>query len=186
MAQPNGALVASVMPDSPADKAHFQAGDIIVDFNGAPVKSAADLPLLVGNTPIGKEVPVKILRAGEDKTLNVTIDKLTDKDSTKPNATSPEKGKGALGMLLAPLTDIERKDNKVDGNTGIIVREIEPNSAAAQAGLSKGDIILSINNKQITSMDEVQKIVKDAPAGKPLALLITRDSRTQFIAVTKP
>ena len=186
MAQPHGALVASVMPDSPADKAHFQAGDIIVDFNGAPVKSAADLPLLVGNTPIGKEVPVKILRAGQDKTLNVTIDKLADKDTTKPNTATPEKGKGALGMLLAPLTELERKDNKVDGNTGIIVREVEPNSAAAQAGLSKGDIILSINNKQISSMDEVQKIVKDAPAGKPLALLITREGRTQFIAVTKP
>ncbi len=73
-------MVSSVQPGSPADKAGVQAGDIIVGFGTGKVKSSADLPLLVGNAPIGTQVPLKLLRAGAEKTLDVTIAKLDNED----------------------------------------------------------------------------------------------------------
>ncbi|HPY42181.1 MAG TPA: Do family serine endopeptidase, partial [Thiolinea sp.] len=100
MSKPQGALVASVQPSSPADKAGVQAGDIIVGFNNMDVNSADHLPLLVGTTNIGSTVPLKVLRSGAEKTLNVTIEKLTDKDAGEPQAVAQNSttGTGALGL----------------------------------------------------------------------------------------
>jgi serine protease Do len=184
MNKPQGALVASVMPSSPADKAGVQAGDIIVGFNNTEVNSADHLPLLVGTTGIGSTAPLKVLRNGAEKTLNVTIEKLADKeaDPAQELAQDSTAGTGALGLAVAGLTDQERKDANL-GMDGVVVREVRADSPASRAGLQTGDVIISVNNTQIKSPNELKTIVDKAPADKPLAMLIQRDNEKRFIAV---
>ena len=184
MNKPQGALVASVLPASPADKAGVQAGDIIVGFNNTEVNSADHLPLLVGTTGIGSTVPLKVLRNGAEKMLNVTIEKLADKDAGEAQelAQNSTEGTGALGLAVAGLTDQERKDANI-GTDGVVVREVRVDSPASRAGLQTGDVIISVNNTQIKSPDELKTVVDKAPTDKPLAMLIQRDNEKRFIAV---
>lgn len=187
LSQPNGALVASVQSESPADKAGIQAGDIITQFAGSAVKSVSDLPLLVGNTPIGKTVQATIIRGGNEKTLDVTVQQLAADAKDKPSKMAEAKSEGAmLGVAVEKLTDAERKENDLKGDQGVIIREILPDSPAKQAGLGKGDIILSVNNVPIRSAEELKTTVKGAPEDKPLALLVLQDGKTRFLAISKP
>lgn len=181
--QPDGALVASVQSGSPADKAGLQAGDIITGFGEGAVNSASDLPLLVGNTPIGKQVPVKILRAGAAKTVDVTIDKLASKDGEPAKLADAKVEKGMLGVLVSGMNADELKNNKLDN--GVLVQEVLGDSPAEQAGLEKGDIIISVNNNPIRTAEELKSVLSSAPADKPLAMLVMQDGQTRFIAVNK-
>lgn len=180
--QPNGALVANVQSGSPADKGGLQAGDIIVGFGGGVVKSASDLPLLVGNTPVGKQVPVKILRNGQERRLDVTIAKLDSKDSG-PTVLAQNSDKAALGVAVAALSADELKERKLDN--GVLVEQVLVDSPAEKAGLEAGDVIVSVNNKPVTSVDELKALVDAAPDGKPLAMLIRQGDQTRFVAVKK-
>lgn len=180
MRSPRGALVANVQPSSPADLAGVQAGDIIVGFDSADVDSANHLPLLVGTTPIGKQVPLVVLRDGAEKTLQVKIDRL--KDENEVVKVSASKNSGALGLSVAPLTDEEREAAKL-GKAGVAVRGVEPDSPAAQAGLQEGDVILALNNSNVSTPEELKSKVVAAPKDKPLAVLIMRDNRRQFVAI---
>lgn len=184
--QPTGALVGQVEMGSPADKAGIQAGDIIIGFGTGTVKSAADLPLLVGNTPVGTSVPVKILRAGTEKTVDVTVDALADKGKNgKPTVVGAAE-QGTLGIAIADLTEQERKANDVKEG-GVMVRSVVPDSAADKAGLNAGDIIVSVNGSTISSAEILKETVKNAPEGKPLAMLVVqKNGKTRFIAVSKP
>ena len=186
LSQPSGALVSSVERGSPADKAGIQAGDVIIGFGAGEVKSASDLPLLVGNTPVGTSVPVKVLRAGSEKTLDVTVDELADSgDKSSPRVATGEAGQGVLGVVVADLSEAERKANELKEG-GVMIREVLPDSAADKAGLTTGDIIVSVNNASIASADALKAAVKSAPEGKPLAMLVMQDGKTRFIAISKP
>lgn len=186
MQRPHGALVASVEPSSPADKAGVQAGDIIVGFNNTEVTSANHLPLLVGSATVGTKVPLKVLRDGTEKLLDVTIEQLAEKDGDEPQklAANESAGTGALGLAVAPLTEEERKKAELD-KEGVVVREVRADSPAGRAGLREGDVILSVNNMRITSPDELKSLVEKSPEDKPLAMLIMRDEQRRFIAVTR-
>lgn len=186
LSKPQGALVGSVEPGGPADKAGIQAGDVIIGFGSGEVKSASDLPLLVGNTPVGTKVPVKILRSGAEKTLDVSVDELANADGkvSKPLAAT-DANQGVLGLVVNDLTEAERRSNQLRGE-GVMVQEVRSGGAADDAGLSKGDIIVSVNNTPIHSADELKSVVNASPAGKPLAMLIIQDGQTRFIAVSKP
>lgn len=181
--QPNGALVASVQPGSPADKGGIQAGDIITGFGEGRVTSASDLPLLVGNTPVGKQVPVSILRAGSAKTVDVTIDKLASKESGPAKLADAKVEKGMLGVLVSGLKPEELKENKLDN--GVMIQDVLSDSPAEEAGLEKGDIIISVNSTPVSSADELKSVVSGAPADKPLAMLVLQGDQTRFIAVNK-
>lgn len=183
--QPRGALVASVQSGGPADKAGIQAGDIIVNFAGGEVKSASDLPLLVGNTAVGSQVDVKVLRANEEKVLNVEIAQLAENDAVASEQFAMDKSdKATLGLMVAELSAEERKANKVE--QGVLVQKILPDSPAQQAGLSSGDIIISVNNQTIDSIATLKNIIKAAPSGKPLAMLVMQGENSRFVAVKKP
>lgn len=183
LTQPDGALVSNVQPDSPAEKAGVQAGDIIVGFGTGKVKSSADLPLLVGNTPIGTQVPLKLLRAGAEKTLDVTIAKLDSGDEeVSPVVASSDSG--SLGLGVSSLSSRDLKDRKL--SNGIMVDKVKAGSEAETAGLETGDIIMSVNNQPVSSPAELQTMVRAAPAGKPIALLIMQGEQTRFIAIIKP
>ena len=180
MEKPDGALVASVQPSSPADKAGVQAGDIIVGFDKSAVNSADHLPILVGSTPVGAEVMMTVLRGGAEKTLEVKIDRLDD--GSEPQKVSATKESGALGLAVAPLTSEEREAAKL-GAEGVAVRNVEPGTPAAEAGIRAGDVILSVNNTMVSTPAELKSKVQSADKERPMAMLIVREGRKQFVAV---
>lgn len=184
LSQPDGALVSSVEPGSPADKAGVQAGDIITGFGTGTVKSSSDLPLLVGNTPVGTQVPLKLIRAGSEKTLDVTIAKLDSKDDKSTPTLATQGDSSLLGLAVSSLSAEELKEGKL--NNGVLVEQVMRDSAAEKAGLGQGDIIVSVNNQAVSSPADLKTAVQSAPAGKPIAMLIMQGEQTRFIAVTKP
>ena len=179
MSNSKGSLITSVQPDSPADKAGLQAGDVITQFNNKAVNEVNELPVIVGSTPIGANVPVSIVRAGKDKMLKVTVEKLKGKDD-KPVIAALEKG--SLGVAVSSLNSDEKVnlDNK---NEGVKIEKVIADSAAAAAGLRTGDIILKVGGKSIESPAKLKSMIQQADGDKPLAILLKRGDQSIFVAV---
>lgn len=179
LANSKGTLISSVSPSSPADKAGLQAGDVITQFDKQDVNETSDLPVIVGNTPIGKKVPVSIVRAGKYKILDVTVEKLKGKDD-KPVIAAVEKG--SLGVAVSILTDEDRTDLK-DKSEGVKIEKVLADSAAEAAGLRSGDIILQVGGKSIESPEKLKSTIQEADGDKPLAILLKRGDQSLFVAV---
>lgn len=184
--QPEGALVAQVVPDSPAAKAGLQAGDIILEFNGSKIGRSGDLPPLVGATPVGTSVPVVLLRNGKRLTVDVTIAALQEPKATpKAEPASPTDQGGRLGIIVENLTADQRKQLGI-GNHGVLISGIDPNGIAAQSGLEPGDVILQFGRAQINDSAQLTKQVHDAPTGQPIPVLILREKTPLYTTVTIP
>lgn len=179
MSNSKGSLITSVMPDSPADKAGLQAGDVITEFASKPVNDVSELPVIVGNTPIGAKVPVLIVRAGKNKTLDVTVEILKGKDD-KPVIAAVEKG--SLGVAVSSLTS-EEKSSFRNKNEGVKIEKVLADSAAEAAGLRSGDIILKVGGKSIESPAKLKETIQQADGDKPLAILLKRGDQAIFVAV---
>ncbi len=167
-----GALVAEVVPDSPADKAGVKRGDIIVTYEGNPVTETKDLPRLVAATPIDKKIDLGILRDGKDKTLKVTIAKLDDggPDTSKLAATE----KGQLGLALTNITPELAQRYGLEGTEGVLITAIDPNSSAADSNLRRGDLILEVNGKNTGNIDAFRTAVAKVKKDDILRLLVKR------------
>ena len=179
MSNSKGSLITSVQPDSPADKAGLQAGDVITEFASKAVNDVSELPVIVGNTPIGAKVPVKIVRAGKIKALDVTVEKLKGKDD-KPVIAAVEKG--SLGVAVSSLTKEEKAGFK-NKNEGVKIEQVLSDSAAEAAGLRSGDIILKVGGKSIESPAKLKSTIQQADGDKPLAILLKRGDQSIFVAV---
>jgi serine protease Do len=173
-----GALVSSVEPGGPAEKAGFQNGDVIVEFNGKQVEDSRSLPRMVGALKPGAEATAKVWREGQEKTLNVTIGEMqAEKVAGAPNAAPTESGK--LGLAVQELTPQQRQQLEIKG--GVLVGSVD--GAAAKAGIQQGDVVLAINGQQIESVTQFKSLVEKAPEGKPVALLIQRGEARIYVPV---
>lgn len=182
--KPRGALVGSVDDKGPAAKAGIQSGDIIVSFDGHPVTNAADLPPLVGATPIGHAVELKVLRDGHEVTLRPTIAALKD-DSRQANADQEGPGgKALLNITVEPMTDELRKQSGVHEG-GVLVSQVNA-GPAARAGITAGDVILKVGSKKVDDPEQFIKLVRSLPHGKPVAFLLQREGSQVFVAVNIP
>jgi serine protease Do len=151
-----GALVAGVEPTGPSKAAGLKVGDVIVRFDGTEIKDSHDLPKLVAAAPVGKEVSVTILRAGQEKTVSVTLGRLPE----EPQATRPaDDGDSApgladktgmqklLGMELVPLDKENRAQFRIKPEVkGVLVRRVSPDSVAAERNVRQGDVIVDANS----------------------------------------
>ena len=169
-----GALVAEVLPDSPAAKAGFKSGDVIVEFDGNPIKESGDLPMIVARTPVGKDVGVKVVRDGKERTLTVSIGKLQEEA-----VAAAEQGTG-LGLTVRDLTPDAAKKLSVKKAEGVVVTEIKPGSPADVAGLRKGDVILEVNRNPVKSLSAYDRVVKDIKKGQNALFLVQRGEMTRF------
>lgn len=169
-----GALVADVVADSPAEKSGLVRGDIIVDFDGKDIEDSQDLPAKVAATPVGEEVQVTVLRDGKQVQLLVKVGKLAS-DGTDLSSLS-ENGKGKWGMQLHELSPQleERFGTKAD--KGVAVVGVEPESAAAKAGIRQGDVIVEVNRTPVASIGDVKKSINQAKDKDRLLLLVQRQS----------
>jgi len=179
MKDTKGSLVSSVVKDSPASKSGFKVGDVIISYDDKTVESASHLPVLVGNTVIGKNVSVTVLRAGIEKTLNVTINKLGGNDD-EPVLASAEKG--SLGVAVSTLTDKDR-EHLVDKSQGVKIEQVLADSPAENAGIKSGDILLTVDGMSIESPTKLKNIIQKAEGDKPLAILLQRGDQALFVAV---
>jgi len=182
MDKPQGAIVLKVLPNSPAEDAGFKIGDIVINFNGDEIIYSSDLPVVVGRTEIDKEVDVKIIREGKEKTIEVTIGVLpTDKKVVKKAFTHSTSKMNRMGIAVSELTKEQRKRFDVE-ERGVFVKVIQKKSPAFNAGIRKGDIILILNNENITGVSQFNKILKSLPTEKSLPVLIQRGNSPTFLA----
>jgi serine protease Do len=184
MRQPRGALVAKVLPESPALAAGVKVGDIIVEFNGNKVMNSSSLPPIVGSSKVGVKLPVVVIRNGKEKTLYVELGELPDDASVAQSTTHHgKKTTNRLGFSTADLTDKQKQELELDG--GVLVSHMV-SGAAAQAGVRKGDIILAIDNKPVMNVAQFEKTVKGLSGGKSVALLVQRNGSPTFLAIKVP
>jgi serine protease Do len=181
MKQPQGALVSKVIPNSPADKAGLQIGDIITEFNGQSIQTSADLPPMVGMTPINQGAKLTVIRQGDTETIDFKVGLLPDEEQKTPLNKTEAKPTNKLGIVVANLTD-EQRESLENVKNGVVVQEVEGGSAA-DAGIQPGDVILRIQNNVIRNTNDFDKIVKNLPVGKSVAVLIQRRGSPVFLAL---
>ena len=188
MDRPEGALVAQVMPDSPAAAAGFESGDVIVEFNGREVPSSGALPPMVGRTPVGDTVPVVVVRGGSRQTLEVTLEQLPEEAGRRGDAgRETESGEfEALGFTAEPLDQEAREAlGLAEEVTGVVVTGVS-GGPAAEVGLTPGDVITRVNREAIETVGELRERLAEVPSGRTVPLLVMRDGSQRFLALRMP
>lgn len=176
MQRPRGALVTSTGKNSAAAEAGIEPGDIIVEFDGKVIEKSADLPPVVGASPVNKSLNVKVLRNGEFKVFKV---KLKSLDDTQIALNGSESKSTTLGVVLesVPAKDLA----KLNLPFGVGVAEVEKDSAAQKAGILPGDILVTFNFKPAQSISELLEIIDAAPKGRSVPVRIVRGNRSVFL-----
>ncbi|MBM3578388.1 MAG: DegQ family serine endoprotease [Alphaproteobacteria bacterium] len=190
-----GALVAGVDDKGPSKPAGLKVGDVIVKFDGKPIKESRDLPKLVAATPVGKDVELVIMRGGKEQTKTVKLGRLEDgekvasKDGDKDR---PDGGGGAsqsvLGLELSRLSDELRARYQIKDAVkgGVVITAVDPRSDAAEKRLQPGEVLLEVNQEAVSDPAEVVKKVKALKNdGKKTALLIVANGQgdAHFVAL---
>jgi serine protease Do len=178
MEKSQGALVANVSKDGPADKSGVKVGDVIVEFDGKEIKDSGELPIIVARTAVDKKVRMKVLRDKKELTLNVAVGELKDEEVV---ASAPEKGE--MGLTVQRLTPQIAESLGLEKAEGIVVSAVEPGSAADEAGIRRGDVIVEIDRKPIRNLDEYKKSIATVRKGKGVLFLVRRGESTLFLAL---
>ncbi|MEO7495742.1 MAG: DegQ family serine endoprotease [Massilia sp.] len=175
---PEGALVSNVERGGAADKAGIKSGDVIRKVNGQPIVASGDLPAMLSLSKPGDKVKLDVWRDGKIIQLNASLADAND----KPDLADNDAGKGAdsggrLGLALRPLEPLERRQSGLA--SGLVIEDA--GGAAANAGVQPGDVLLSINGRPVSSIDQVRTLV--GKSSKSVALLIQRGNDKIFIPV---
>lgn len=181
--KPSGALISRVVAGSPADKAGFQAGDVILKFDGRHVDTSSDLPPIVGRTAIGKKSKAEVMRNNKVMALSVVVEELPE-DEQIASGSTPRTGQFHDERLAMEVTDltVEKRAELGPSQSGVTVRKIE-SGPAAEAGMAPGDVILSINNEKIMDAKQFIELAKKLPTNKAIPVLVQRSGASQFLAL---
>ena len=183
MTRPQGALVSKVLDDSPAAAAGFKSGDVIIRYSGRDVADSASLPPLVGQTPVGKQAEVVVIRDGEETTLKVTIGELPGDDALA-QAVAPEAetvSEQRLGIKVSEVPEALREALEL-GEGGVLVEELE-SGVASRAGVRQGDVIVMLNQQAVTGPQQFAELVEALPDGKSVAVRIQRQNGPLWLAL---
>jgi serine protease Do len=176
-----GALVADVMADTPAEKAGLERGDIIVEFNGRKIEEMNDLPRVVASTPPNADVPVKILRKGQEKVMQVKVAELKDKEERV--ASSGGTLEESLGLTVQDLTPEIARSLRVNESKGLVVTNVEEGSPADEAGLRRGDVIVEVNQKKVDNLRDYRAALGRVGSADSLLLLVRRGGNVLYVAL---
>jgi len=185
--EPKGVLVSEVLDDSPAKRAGFERGDVIVEFDGKPVENPTQLRNAVAQTVIGRKATVKVMRDKRLRSLEVTI---AEQPKTVAQAGSEEEGGSARPAGL--LADIEVRELNSDlasrlglggSERGVAIVRVRADSVAEEAGLKEGDLVLEVNRMPVPSLTVYERVVSKLGKAQPVLLLIKRQGRTSFITL---
>jgi serine protease Do len=184
---PRGALVQSVEKDGPADKGGIEAGDIILRVDGRAVEKSGDLPRVIGATKPGSRSALQVYRRGNTRDISVTVAEFEpDRSARRPTAApeAPSSGpaqtaKTVLGLTLSDLSDSQKRDLRVRG--GVRVDAVE--GPAARAGLREGDVILSVDNTEVSDTKQFAGIVSKVERSRAVSLLVRRGEAVNYLVI---
>ncbi|MFD2190116.1 DegQ family serine endoprotease [Pistricoccus aurantiacus] len=179
--KPQGALVADLDPKGPAARDGLQAGDIILEVNDKPVDRSTTLPRLIGNVSPDTKVELTILRDGEEMTQTVKVGNWPDAEKIADSQTSEQGSQARLGLAIGELDQATRERLNIDG--GVRVEQVEPQSAAAKAGIRRGDVIVSLANKPVDSPEALLDVVKSLDKQAVVPVRLYRGSSSLFVAL---
>jgi serine protease Do len=178
-----GALVADVVPGSPADVGGIESGDVILSFDGHPVEESHELPLIVANAPVGENAKVVVERRGKEKTLTVRISEL-DSDSRETTAPRAVRDKTQWGLQLQNMAPQLGRQLGLGNDEGILIAGVQPESPAERAGLRRGDVILEVNRVPVSSVEEAASEFREKD-GDAILLTVKRREGRLFVALNR-
>jgi serine protease Do len=184
-----GALVAEVSPDTPAERAGMQRGDVVVELDGKAVANANELRNLVATVDPGREVAMKVLREGKPRTLRVELAERprTEGEGPPPAAPAEPESYEKLGLRLSELSPQLRQRLRLDDQvTGVVVLGVSPGTPAARGGLQGGDLILEVAGRPIGSIAALREAVAGKASGESVAVLVRRGALTTFVGLELP
>ncbi len=173
-----GALVADITKGSPAEKGGLKRGDVIIEYDGKKVKDMYELSRYVASTPIGATIPVKVYRDGKLIELKITIEKLSEQTYTPE--TFIEK---VFGMRVKTLHPAIAEQYGIKDGGAIMVTGVDEMSPASRENIRKGDIILEVNRKRVSSVEEMATLLKDIRRGETVIMLLKRNSGYIFVSL---
>jgi len=182
LGRPQGALVGRVEPGAPAEKAGVLAGDIILRFDGRAIERSSDLPRAVGDTKPGTRSMLTIWRKGVTREIPVVVgevepDNVAGREEEKPKAAPTSTN--SLGLGVSDLSDDKRRELKVTG--GVMVDNVD--GAAAAAGLRQGDVILSLNNVDVSGARQFNELVGKLDAKRQAFVLVRRGDAVRYVPI---
>jgi len=180
--RPYGALVADVVPDSPAAEAGLQSGDVILEFNGEEITRSSDLPRKVGQADVGSEAELTVMRDKERRTVTFEVAKLPEDDQQVAQQPDADTG-NRLGLRVKELPEQLAREWELDG--GVLVTEVG-RGPARQAGIRRNDVIRKIGNQGVTSVSEFQEVIENIPTGQPVAVTLIRQGTPRIVAIRIP
>lgn len=179
----SGALVTLVQKGGPAEKAGLKTKDVITEFDGKIVNTSSDLPRIVGATKPGSEVSIKVWRNGSTKKLMVQVDEFPSDEkiaSLERKRSNKSDVSNRIGLALRELSDNEKKQLEIDN--GLLVEDMRQ-GIASRSGMRPGDIILGINNQDVTTVGRFNQSLSRIKKGRNIALLVRRGNTTSFITM---
>lgn len=182
LGKPVGAMVRAVEPGTPADKAGLEAGDIITKVDGKTIEKAGDLPRMIASVKPGSRTTVQIFRKGSYRDVNLTVAELDNEArSSRPAASEPRAaaGKSALGLTVSELSEGTRRELRIKGGVKVDAAE----GAAARAGVREGDIILSLDNTDITDVRQFTTLAAKLDRSKRATLLVRRGEWVNYLVI---
>jgi serine protease Do len=191
----NGAVVLNVAPGGAAAKAGLEPGDVIIAYNGKPIRNRDELVAMVTATKPGTTVPVRIVRDRQERSLNVTVEELDlEAESASQRADNgngggggPQETTSGFGITLGNITPELAQRLRLNRNTtGAVVLNVEPGSTAARAGLSEGDVIVRVGRENVSNAVEASRELGRVPSGGTAFLRVVRNGGQEtFVAVAK-
>ena len=183
LAKPQGALVASVEKGSPADKGGVETSDVILKFDGKAVTNSRDLPRLVAAVKPGTKVNIQVWRKGTNKELHLSVGELPAERAPHSRPAKreavPEPAPNKLGLVLSELTAEQRQELAING--GLVVDDAQ--DAAARAGIQRGDVILAVNNIDVTTVEQFNQAIAKLDPKRSVALLVRRGESSIYIPI---
>jgi serine protease Do len=176
-----GALVQRVEPDSPADKAGVEGGDVITKVDGKTIEKFNDIFRIVGGIRPGTKSSLQVFRNGSFRELPVTVAELKEASGARDGEAPDGKAErvSPFGLSFNDLTEAQRKELRVKG--GVVIEEAE--GAAARAGLRAGDVILSVDGTAISGAKQAQALLAKLEKAKSVTMLVRRGDSTNFVLV---
>jgi serine protease Do len=181
-AEDGGVLVTDVKKGGPAEKAGMKAEDVIVEIDGQPVKNGEELVSIIAATPVDSTIPIAILRDGKRQTLRVAIADRAELFSeelglgTSPDSEDVEGTEVMFGISVSNLTSSQREQLEFTESGGVLVTKVDPASFADDIGILQNDVILAINRKPVTSVNDIREIQSSLKPGGDVAFKVMRRS----------